>query len=44
LPEHFAATAKELVLYQERKEMQRRLQRDQLLVCQARLRKDQEVA
>jgi hypothetical protein len=44
LPEHFAATAKELVLYQERKEMQRRLQRDQLLVCQARLRKDLEVA
>jgi hypothetical protein len=44
LPEHFAATAKELVLYQERKEMQRRLQRDQLLVCQERLRKDSRVA
>jgi hypothetical protein len=39
-PEHYAATAEELVLYQERKEMQMRLQRDQLKVCQARLQKD----
>ena len=43
-PEHYCATAEELVLYQERKEMQRRLQRDQLLVCQARLQRDQRVA